>query len=55
MKCCQSTCDKEATHTVYWPGKTPPPVYCDEDTQKAKAILAAMGTPGAHHDHRGTI
>lgn len=44
-KCHNEDCTEEATHTVYWPGKNPPPRYCLEDARKAMNILAACGTP----------
>jgi hypothetical protein len=44
-KCHNEDCTDDATHTVYWPGKNPPPRYCLIDALKAKIILAACGTP----------
>ena len=45
IKCDQEDCDKEAIHTVFWPGKNPPPVYCEKHAEKAIYILKAMGVP----------
>jgi hypothetical protein len=43
MKCAQTVCTQEAVNTVYWPGKVPPPVYCEDCTVKAVQILGVMG------------
>lgn len=43
MKCNQINCDKEATHIVYWPGKSPPPQSCEEHAKMAMRIAQAMG------------
>jgi hypothetical protein len=44
-KCSQEGCDKLPCMKVYWPSKVPPPIYCVDHAQKAKALLAHMGTP----------
>lgn len=45
FKCSQDGCPDRATTIVYWPGKTPPPRYCDEHATSARNILAHMGCP----------
>lgn len=43
MKCGQQTCNKEATHRFFWPGKTEPTSACSECKAKALNISRAMG------------
>lgn len=44
-RCSQDGCPDTPTTIVYWPGRTPPPRYCDEHATSAKNVLAAMGCP----------
>lgn len=45
MACNQETCDREATHVVFWPGRVPPPEMCAEHAAKAERIGGALGVP----------
>lgn len=44
-KCDAESCEEVAIHTVFWPGKNPPPKYCEKHANKAIYILNAMGIP----------
>jgi len=41
--CNQTGCGLLAKWEVFWPGRNPPPVYCDQHAQMAKQILSTMG------------
>jgi len=45
MTCNQNNCQEPATFRVFWPGKVPPPVYCEEHMNMARRISNAMGCP----------
>lgn len=47
MNCSQDKCESPATVRIFWPGKVPPPVYCDEHAAKARRVLEALGVLGA--------
>jgi hypothetical protein len=44
-QCVQEDCNEKAIHIVYWPGKEPPPIYCEKHAAKAIYMLKLMGIP----------
>lgn len=42
-ECVCEHCKDNYTHIVYWPGKNPPPRYCEKHAKKAIKTGDAMG------------
>jgi hypothetical protein len=38
-------CNKPAIHHVFWPGKVPPPKFCEDHAAKAILTLRLSGIP----------
>lgn len=45
IKCEYANCEDAAVHTVFWPGKTPPPKYCEKHAVLVIYTLKLAGTP----------